>query len=152
MDEIKKCSECGSALAADGECPDCGAPEREPDWLDDYGFRKDEAPTATNGNAASEASLGEHEAGACRLLPFPTHKSRPMTAAELYDRADGHPEVTPHRARELTEIIEAVSKARGEARSPRLEWLKRIAEAGPERSKGADLPPRRARPEEKDEE
>jgi hypothetical protein len=44
LDEVKSCSECGSTLAADGECPDCDAPEEDPDWLDDYGFRKDEAP------------------------------------------------------------------------------------------------------------
>ena len=35
MDEVKRCSECGSTLAADGECPDCDAPEEDPEWLDD---------------------------------------------------------------------------------------------------------------------
>ena len=44
MSSVRKCEHCGSTLASDGECPDCDAPEEDPDWLDDYAFRNDEAP------------------------------------------------------------------------------------------------------------
>jgi hypothetical protein len=61
------------------------------------------------------------------VLPFPRATPQRLTAAEIYDRADRYPEVTPERARDLIDILDSVSKAREEKQPPRLEWLRRIA-------------------------
>ena len=65
-----------------------------------------------------------------RRVDEPNTEPRPLTAAELYDRAERYPEMTPERARDMIDIIESVSKARNE-KQPRLDWLERIAGDAP---------------------
>lgn len=77
MDEIEKCHACGSTLAANGECPDCGTPEDEDDELNDYVCWNEQEPTATRGIPVAERPHGAPHLGSCRVLPFP----RPNPAA-----------------------------------------------------------------------
>ena len=131
MDELAKCPTCGSNVAANGECPDCDAPAEEPPWLDDYGYREDgpaAGPPADPGDGESSRRVGPPTG---RVLPFPKPKPRPLTAAEIYDRADRRPEMTPERARQMIDIIESVSKARNEKQPPRLDWLEHISSPKP---------------------
>jgi hypothetical protein len=44
MGEMATCETCGSTLAVNGKCPDCGGPPEEPEWLDGYGYQEDSKP------------------------------------------------------------------------------------------------------------
>lgn len=56
-------------------------------------------------------------------------KTKALTPTELYaEGADHHLGLSPERAQDLLDIIKAVSRDRGEARPPRLDWLKRVTE------------------------
>ena len=133
MHEAKKCRDCGEPLAANDKCPECGAPAEEPPWLDDYGYRKDEEPTTTTGEASEDASGGKAPGEAGRVLAFSEPKAEPLTAAELYARAEERPGLTPERAEELDRMFAQMAKERGDP-PPRslVEILKK--------AKGGDAP------------
>jgi hypothetical protein len=76
-DDVKKCGDCGSTLASDGECPQCVDWLAEPPWLDDYGYCKDDEPTTTPRESAAERSRGQQKTGSCRVLPFSKPKPAP---------------------------------------------------------------------------
>ena len=110
MDDAKKCAACGSTLAANGHCPDCRGPKEEPEWLDGYGYRKDEPRAVTNGEPTSDASKRTKEAETCRVLPFPMPGPVPMTPEKLYAAGDGHHVLTPARAAQVAQTIKEVSR------------------------------------------
>lgn len=56
-------------------------------------------------------------------------EKKKLTLVELWaEGTDHHHGLTPGRAQEIADIISEVSKARGESRPPRLEWLRRRAD------------------------
>lgn len=114
MDEFKRCLECGGRLAANGKCPDCGAPAEEPPWLDDYGYQEAGEPAPTRGEPSKDTAGGKAPQGAGRVLPFPAARPQPMTAAELYARADERPGLTLEQAEELDRMFAQMAKDRGE--------------------------------------
>ena len=83
MDEVTKCQVCGSALAVNGEFPECGMPEDDDEEVDDYVCWNEQEPTATAPEPAAERSHGAQDIGSCRVLPFPKPKPTPLTSAEL---------------------------------------------------------------------
>ena len=66
MGEMAKCEKCGSTLAANGKCPDCGAPPEDPEWLDDHGYQKEGQPAV---RVYTGAGSGVYDAHAHRLRP-----------------------------------------------------------------------------------
>lgn len=82
MEAVEKCTVCGSTLAANRDCPDCGAPEEDPDWLDDYGYVKDEEKET--GRAPRNEPVAGQPTNSCRVLQFPKPEPAPLTPEELY--------------------------------------------------------------------
>ena len=109
-DDVKKCGNCGSTLAANGECPQCGEWMAEPTWLDDYGYRIADQPTTTPREPAGERPPGAQDTGPCRVLPFPKPKPASLTAAGLCAAGVDRPPLTPGRVAELDRMIAEVSR------------------------------------------
>lgn len=129
--EFGVCSVCGSPLAANGHCPDCGAPGEEPEGLDDYAFSEAESSRPASSHCAPAAQTSAGDEGRVGPASAVAEPSVPrMTLAELWaEGADHHHALTPERARDLLDIVSEVSAGRGEARPPRLDWLRRVAGA-----------------------
>jgi hypothetical protein len=111
MGEMAKCEKCGSTLAVNGKCPDCGTPPEEPEWLDEHGYQKEGQPAATGNMPVSARTRGTDDAERCHVLPFPEPDPALSTPAELYAAgADHHHPLSPERIAELEEILGSVSK------------------------------------------
>ena len=76
MDGIAKCHTCGSTLAANLECPDCGMPEDD-ETLNDYVCWNEQEATATPPERSADRSHGAQHTSSCRVLPFPTPDPAP---------------------------------------------------------------------------
>ena len=127
--EFGTCAVCGSTLAANRHCPDCGGPGEEPEGLDDYNFSEE----GSSRHASSDSTTGSQpetpESVADRASPVAGATVPRMTLVELWvEGADHHQGLTPERALDLIDLITTVSADRGEARPPRLDWLKQVAE------------------------
>ena len=70
MDGIAKCHACGSTLAANLECPDCGTPEDDDEALNDYVCWNEQEATATPPEPSADRSHGAQHRSSCRVLPF----------------------------------------------------------------------------------
>ena len=101
MDGVTKCETCGSTVAANGECPDCNAPEDDDEELDEYVCWNEEELTATPPGPDAERSRGAQDRGSRRVLPFPKPKPATLTAAERYAAGNELPRLTPARVAEL---------------------------------------------------
>jgi hypothetical protein len=117
-DETRRCGTCGSTLAADGECPQCGECMAEPTWLDDYGYGKDDQPTTTPREPAAERPGRAQGTGPCRVLPFPKPQPASLTAAELYAAGVDRAPLTPARVAELDRMLAEVSRELNPAGPP----------------------------------
>jgi len=128
-DNFGTCAVCRSALAANGHCPDCGGPGEEPEGLDDYNFSEEGSSRHASSDSATGSQPETPESVADRASPVAGATVPRMTLVELWvEGADHHQGLTPERALDLIELISTVSADRGEARPPRLDWLKQVAE------------------------
>ena len=127
--EFGVCAVCGSTLAANRHCPDCGGPGEEPEGLDDYNFSEEGSSRHASSDSATGSQPETPESVADRASPVAGATVPRMTLVELWvEGADHHQGLTPERALDLIDLITTVSADRGEARPPRLDWLKQVAE------------------------
>lgn len=129
---IGTCAVCGSALAANGQCPDCGGPGEEPEGLDSYGCGEDESAGRASCDSAAATQPETPEGGAGPTSPVAGPTVPRMTIEEFWEQGEEiHQRISPARARALIDAITKMSEDAGsQVRPDGLGWLQRIANDG----------------------